>query len=195
MGPYVYRTDLHQTHLSISDDEDHIAFMSQRYYYFAPELTFGSEEDVIVMPNVPLLGAMQALAKERDIAKSMFESFLGSYDFAMDKDPFMALTVKQLLWGYPSVLLSLDRARKGDCSSSSSSSAQEASRNEDEWADFGVWDEPFGMDRRHQPSPEASPFPSDGCDIRPGNLVPFGLFVGKNGTSSDHRKIRTGIYL
>ena len=55
----------------------------------------GSENDIIVVPNLPLFGAMAKMKNENDFAKGIFKTIVNSYDFAKDKKPFLTMTVKR----------------------------------------------------------------------------------------------------
>jgi hypothetical protein len=43
-----------------------------------------------------------------------------SYDFGIDHGPFLVVTVKEFLWGYPSVLASMGRVQQLECGAMSS---------------------------------------------------------------------------
>ena len=93
-----------------------MTFSDSKTYFFAPELSEGSEEDVIVMPNIPLFGAFRKLGgsgilefTKREIFKSIFKGKVG-----MDKTPFLTLSVGEFLWGYPSILMTMDGEWDGE---------------------------------------------------------------------------------
>jgi hypothetical protein len=86
-----------------------VTYSDNKSYYFAPPpLTAGSEDDLIVMPNLPLMGALRRLAGS-SLATAGLEAMLGSYSFGIDKSPFIRLTVREFLWGYPSLIMSIDQ--------------------------------------------------------------------------------------
>jgi len=84
-----------------------VTYSDQKSYYFAPPLTAGSEDDLIVMPNLPLMGALRKLAGS-SLAIAALESMLASYSFGMDKNPFIMVSVRDFLWGYPSLIMAID---------------------------------------------------------------------------------------
>jgi hypothetical protein len=86
-----------------------VTYSDNKSYFFAPPpLTAGSEDDLIVMPNLPLMGALRRLAGS-SLATAGLEAMLGSYSFGIDKHPFVKLTVREFLWGYPSLIMSIDQ--------------------------------------------------------------------------------------
>ena len=89
---------------------------------------------------------------------------LDGFESGAKETPFLTISVKDYLWGYPSVLKTMDNLQK--CQEES------WSREEDDWAD--TWDDP------------CEDFLSD--DNKPN----MGIFWGRNGTALDLRKINTG---
>ena len=107
LGPYAYRQKMTKTNIRFSEDETGVDYKVKRRYDFAPELSEGSENDKVIVPNVPLFGAFDAMRDESGFAKEVFEQILASYDFANDTGPFVKVSVKEFVWGYPSVVLSM----------------------------------------------------------------------------------------
>ena len=93
-----------------------------------------------------------------------FKMLLDGFESGAKETPFLTISVKDYLWGYPSVLKTMDNLQK--CQEES------WSREEDDWAD--TWDDP------------CEDFLSD--DNKPN----MGMFWGRNGTALDLRKINTG---
>ena len=112
LGPYAYRQKMTKTNLKFSEDETGLDFKVKRRYDFAPELSAGSDSDLVVVPNVPLFGAFKAMQTESGFAKAIFEDILSSYDFANDTGPFVKVSVRDFVWGYPSVVLSMGEQLK-----------------------------------------------------------------------------------
>ena len=50
---------------------------------------------MIIVPNLPLFGAMAKMKNEAPFAKGMFKTLVNSFDFAKDKKPFLKMTVKR----------------------------------------------------------------------------------------------------
>ena len=93
-----------------------------------------------------------------------FKMLLEGFESGAKETPFLTISVKDYLWGYPSVLKTMDNLQK--CQEES------WSEEEDDWAD--TWDDP--------------------CEdfLNDENKPNMGVFWGRNGTALDLRKINTG---
>ena len=107
IGPYVYTETIKKVDVSFDDDGDSVTFSDNKQYYFSQSLSNGRESDVIVMPNIPMFGAFRKMGGSR-IATQIFNALLNSYNYGIDKSPFLKLSVKKFLWGYPSLLMSMN---------------------------------------------------------------------------------------
>ena len=78
VGPYVYRQKMEKVNVSFSPDEPSVTYKVAKQYYFAPELSCPecSEDDYVIVPNIPLFGAFQKLSKESPVAKTIFKGLL-----------------------------------------------------------------------------------------------------------------------
>ena len=63
IGPYTYLQIMKKVNISFSKDGSEVSYAVQRVYSFSAEHSRGSESDVIVMPNIPLFGAMKKLKR------------------------------------------------------------------------------------------------------------------------------------
>ena len=63
LGPYVYIQNMKKTNIKFSKDESEVTYSVKRDYFFSPEYSSGPESDIIVVPNIPLFGAMKKLTK------------------------------------------------------------------------------------------------------------------------------------
>ena len=88
------------------------------------------------------------------------------------------MTVKELLWGYPSVMLSMKR--RTDTETDPSVTCKE------DLEDY------FTMFDNSESDESEEKVEKINCDILPGNLMPFGLFKERNGTSNTLRTVKTG---
>ena len=93
-----------------------------------------------------------------------FKMLLEGFESGAKETPFLTISVNDYLWGYPSVLKTMDNLQK--CQEES------WSEEEDDWAD--TWDDP--------------------CEdfLNDENKPNMGVFWGRNGTALDLRKINTG---
>ncbi len=167
--------------MQFSEDEEELTHEVYREFFFEPTVSTGSEDDVVIVPNIPLFGLIKSMSKEDSYTKSTTRAILDGFSgVGPDTKPFIKVTVRELLWGYPSVLLSMQRAQENKCEYC------------DEGDYFGGFDDtdPFFESGFGKSSDKKKPC----CDIRQGNLAPFGVFSVRNGTSVDKRTIRTGNY-
>ena len=78
VGPYVYRQKMEKVDVNFSTSEPSVTYKVAKQYFFAPELSGPgtSEDDYVIVPNIPLFGAFQKLAKESSVAKNIFKGLL-----------------------------------------------------------------------------------------------------------------------
>jgi len=187
MGPYSYVQDMKKVNVTYSPDGGSVSYMQSRAYHFSPDLSSPtvSETDVIVVPNVPYFGALKAPDLAWDFAKRGFVELLSSYkdEAFIDTKPFVRTTVGEFLWGYPSVLLSMKRQQEANCQDG----AEDDPFFEDD-DDFFAFEDAAA----EETSESAAEEPKINCDIVPGNLAQFGLFLGRNNSILDLRTIKTG---
>ena len=127
---------------------------------------------MIVMPNIPMFGAFRKLSGDgfvMETARTGIEFAINNHRTGRDKTPFLALSVRQFLWGYPSILYSMD--------SSSGGKAVEL----EEWGEESMeWG--FGLDDQEMVTKAA----------KEPELQQFGFFIGLNGTVVGERTVHTG---
>jgi hypothetical protein len=164
-----------KTDVEFSTNGEEITHSVYREFYFEHSVSNGSDEDTVIVPNIPLFGLIKSMtgksSTEKQIAKDLLESYKSE---GMDTVPFIKVTIKDLFWGYPSILLSMGRQQ--DSSIICGASTEER----DLFAMFDNGENSDGIE--------------DGvnCDIKAGNLVPFGVFTTRNATSVDSRTVKTG---
>ncbi|XP_069476217.1 scavenger receptor class B member 1 isoform X2 [Ambystoma mexicanum] len=99
-GPYVYRENKQKTNISFHDNYT-VSFLEYRDFHFVPEMSAGSEEDYLVVPNILVLSVsimMEHLPLPiRWILSGAFVTF--------NEEPFMNRTVRDIMWGYDDPLL------------------------------------------------------------------------------------------
>ncbi len=100
LGPYTYRSTIGKTNVEHSDGDNTIGYTTRTVYQYAPEykppVRGTDDSDMIVVPNIPLFGAMLKMKEmgQGGFALSMFQTILESYDFATDTTPFLTLSVR-----------------------------------------------------------------------------------------------------
>ena len=180
LGPYMYRQKLRKSDIRFSEDGEEVSHSVYREFYFESAYNLNvSENDVVIVPNIPIFGLIkQSLDKsayEKTFTRSLIESYSSE---GIDTGPFIKVTVKEFFWGYPSILLSMQRQQE---------STNCKGVEEDEFAAFS---DNFGEDDDDDVTEESEKID---CDIKRNNLVPFGLFSIRNSSSQGtERTIKTG---
>ena len=96
------------TNIEFSQDGSEITHSVYTEFYFNESLSIGSDNIHVTVPNVPLFGMVKLMAEDYSIVKLGAKEMLQSYE-GVDTKPFMNVSVKQLLWGYPSAIMTLAR--------------------------------------------------------------------------------------
>ena len=164
---------------------------------------------MIVMPNIPLFGAFRKLAGGgywQSIKRNAFEVLFGT-KVGRDKEPFLELTVNEFLWGYNSILMTMDsemdfgggheetdiavREERANTLTSPMAPGRRVQNEVDsdyDWGSFSdnmedAFDEPWRRRRRKR----------DTSRVEALNYKQFGFFIGMNGTSFGARTVHTGV--
>nr|CAD7197107.1 unnamed protein product [Timema douglasi] len=95
VGPYIYSETVEKVNIVFNDDST-LTFQENRTYQFLPEISAGSEDDLIKTPSIPLISADNELRKYH---LNYFARFMVSATLRKI-DPFRDLRVKDFLWGY-----------------------------------------------------------------------------------------------
>lgn len=80
-----------------------LSFNYKRTYKFDEELSSGSEDDLVIVPNIPMLSAT---SQSKHAARFLRLAMASIMDILKIK-PFVEVSVGQLLWGYEDPLLKL----------------------------------------------------------------------------------------
>ncbi|NWX85564.1 SCRB1 protein, partial [Nothoprocta ornata] len=99
-GPYVYREFRHKTNITFHDNGT-VSFLEYRNLFFRPELSLGSEDDYIVVPNILLMGAAVMMENLPNFVKLLLSGALAG----LKQEAFMNRTVGELMWGYEDPLI------------------------------------------------------------------------------------------
>ncbi|XP_025893265.1 scavenger receptor class B member 1 [Nothoprocta perdicaria] len=99
-GPYVYREFRHKTNITFHDNGT-VSFLEYRNLFFRPELSLGSEDDYIVVPNMLLMGAAVMMENLPNFVKLLLSGALAG----LKQEAFMNRTVGELMWGYEDPLI------------------------------------------------------------------------------------------
>lgn len=80
-----------------------LSFNQKKVYIFSEEDSAGSEDDVVIVPNIPMLSAT---SQSKHAARFLRLAMASIMDILKIK-PFVEVSVGQLLWGYEDPLLKL----------------------------------------------------------------------------------------
>lgn len=98
IGPYMYREKLEKVNVTFHGDGDTVSYREKRLFTFVPEESVGTEEDVFVVPNVPLLTGISLVRDKGFAAQLALRSAIWALD--VDKGAFETLRVSEYLFGY-----------------------------------------------------------------------------------------------
>ncbi|XP_054852060.1 scavenger receptor class B member 1 isoform X2 [Eublepharis macularius] len=99
-GPYVYREFRDKKNITFHKNYT-VSFLEYRRFYFQPDMSNGTEEDYVVVPNILALGG--AVMMEH-YPPSVRVAISTAFSFFKQKG-FMNRTVGEILWGYEDPLL------------------------------------------------------------------------------------------
>ncbi|NXY91127.1 SCRB1 protein, partial [Alcedo cyanopectus] len=99
-GPYVYREYRYKTNITFHDN-DTVSFLEYRNLFFQPDLSKGSEDEYIVLPNILLMGAAAMMEKLPNFMKFLLSGALAG----LKEEAFMNRTVGEIMWGYDDPLV------------------------------------------------------------------------------------------
>ncbi|XP_076618652.1 epithelial membrane protein isoform X1 [Colletes latitarsis] len=102
LGPYVYMQQWEKVEVKFNEN-DTVSYKVKKRFAFSPEKSIGSEEDLVVVPNVPMLSAT---SQSKHAARFLRLAMASIMDILRIK-PFVEVSVGQLLWGYEDPLLKL----------------------------------------------------------------------------------------
>ncbi|KAF4519649.1 hypothetical protein B566_EDAN004986 [Ephemera danica] len=102
LGPYVYRQEWERMNVTFNENGT-VSFQQRKTFFFDPDLSVGDEEDMVVVPNIPMLSAT---SQSKHAARFLRLAMASIMDILKIK-PFVEVSVAQLLWGYEDPLLKL----------------------------------------------------------------------------------------
>ncbi|XP_068268405.1 scavenger receptor class B member 1 isoform X1 [Nyctibius grandis] len=99
-GPYVYREFRYKTNITFHDN-DTVSFLEYRRLFFQPDLSNGTEEDYLVVPNILMLGVAVMMEDLPNFVKLLLSGALGG----LKQKAFINRTVGEIMWGYEDPLI------------------------------------------------------------------------------------------
>ncbi|KAK9506592.1 hypothetical protein O3M35_008493 [Rhynocoris fuscipes] len=102
VGPYVYRESM--AHVNVSFNENGtITSVPMHPLTWVPELSNGTEDDILILPNIALLSFAQVMSKSSMLTKIGVNVLIRQ----TATKPLVAMTAKEFMFGYKSTLLTL----------------------------------------------------------------------------------------
>lgn len=102
VGPYCYREHWQKVNVSFHDNGT-VSYATQRFYFFERHHSIGSEDDVIITLNIPMVSAVHQIRYAARLVKLALSSMLD----VLKEEPFAPHTVKELMWGYDDPLIKI----------------------------------------------------------------------------------------
>ncbi|KAL5286826.1 CD36.2 family protein [Megaselia abdita] len=102
LGPYVYTETWEKVNI-VENANGTISYNMRKVYQFREEFSAGFEDDVVIVPNIPMLSAT---SQSKHAARFLRLAMASIMDILKIK-PFVEVSVGQLLWGYEDPLLKL----------------------------------------------------------------------------------------
>ncbi|XP_050425596.1 scavenger receptor class B member 1 [Adelges cooleyi] len=102
LGPFVYVETWEKVNLTFHPNGT-LTYNQRKTYVFDPDQSAGSEDDMVVVPNIPMLSAT---SQSKHAARFLRLAMASIMDILKVK-PFVEVSVGQLLWGYEDPLLKL----------------------------------------------------------------------------------------
>jgi scavenger receptor class B protein 1 len=102
LGPYVYKETWEKVNI-VDNENGTFSFNQKKVYQFSEEDSVGLEDDVVIVPNIPMLSAT---SQSKHAARFLRLAMASIMDILKIK-PFVEVSVGQLLWGYEDPLLKL----------------------------------------------------------------------------------------
>ncbi|XP_038618269.1 scavenger receptor class B member 1 isoform X2 [Tachyglossus aculeatus] len=101
-GPYVYREFRLKENITFNDN-DTVSYLEYRSFHFQPDMSQGSEDDYIVIPNILVLGSAVMMERMPLPLKWLMSSTFNSFN----EHAFMNRTVGEIMWGFENPLVDL----------------------------------------------------------------------------------------
>lgn len=105
VGPYTYKVKWERVNVSWVGNGDYLEYNLKKTYQFVPEMSAGSEDDVLTMMNVPLAAAVSGMKYSGKFVRLG----LGSLLDILKQDILAPLRVRDILWGYDHPLVKLGK--------------------------------------------------------------------------------------
>jgi len=105
VGPYVYEEKWEREGVAWSNDDKQVNFRMKRTYYFRADLTSGSLEDLVTLPNVPMLAMLNKMRNTGPDLLASANIFIPTIE--PKQEVFETNSVADITWGYKHPLVDL----------------------------------------------------------------------------------------
>lgn len=85
------------------DDGEEVEYRQKKLFHFRRDLSVGPERDVLTLPNVPLISALNSMKYKGDLVRLALNSMLQ----LLHQEPFMKVSVRKVMWGFDNPLVKL----------------------------------------------------------------------------------------
>ncbi|MBN3295512.1 SCRB2 protein, partial [Amia calva] len=100
MGPYTYREYRPMENVRFSENGTEVTSINPKTYVFVPEMSKGTEDDLIRTANIPAMTVMEKFKTHAIISK-----LISDYMRSSGEGLFVTRSVREMLWGYVDGLL------------------------------------------------------------------------------------------
>jgi scavenger receptor class B protein 1 len=105
VGPFTYQEKWGREQVEWSEDSNQVSFRMRKTYFYRPDLSSGSLEDKITLPNVPMFAMLNKMRNNGPEFLSGANIFLASQE--PPQEVFETRTVEEVTWGYKHHLVDL----------------------------------------------------------------------------------------
>ncbi|KAL1489474.1 hypothetical protein ABEB36_014362 [Hypothenemus hampei] len=106
LGPYVYFEKLEKVNIRFSPVDDTVSYQDKRHYEFSPELSTGSPNDLVRVPNVPLLAGAAVVKNFNFLLRVSYQTLTNS----LSEKPFTVQRAHNFVNGYDDPLFELSKS-------------------------------------------------------------------------------------
>merc|ERR1712012_170467 len=103
IGPYVFTDKWEKDNVQWKNGDDSIEYSQLRYFKFKPGPSKGQLRDEIIIPNIPMITALNSMKNGSPLVKRA----LGSIFNVLKQDKFIKSTVRKILFGLDNPLIKL----------------------------------------------------------------------------------------
>ncbi|XP_066255653.1 scavenger receptor class B member 1-like [Euwallacea similis] len=104
-GPYVYHEELERVNMRFNKVDGTVSYQEKRNYRFSPQLSKGSPEDSVIIPNVPLLAGAAVVKKFNFLVRVGYQGLLN----ALSERAFTTQKALNFVTGYDDHLYDLSK--------------------------------------------------------------------------------------